>query len=350
MKRIGLLLLSLLLIALAACGGAESSSTTAASDPGSPATQQEAAAPELAAPEVVVSVADETAPEPVAVGDAAEPVAESISSTLTDTYAGALSVRTQLALGTLQLEETDQAVTVEQAEALLPLWQVLNTLETSGTAADAEVDAVVKQIQGTMTDQQIAAIVAMQLSDDSLDGLALPGLGQGQRGENGAAGGGFGAGPGGGPGGGLGGAGGGTGGGPGGGLGRAGAELDAAAVATRQAEIAEGGPALAVERFGATLVIRLLQTKTGDVPVLTGGLVASTLAEFGLSDEQITTGLEAGQSFAEIVTSNGVDLDAVRQALVEEIEAAGELQGADAEDAADRLLQGGFGRGQNQQP
>lgn len=349
MKRIGFVLLSLLLVALAACGGADSAATTGASASSS-AAEQEVAASELAAPVVAVATAENSAVEPAAPEEAVEPAGTSNEAALSDSYGGALSIRTQLALGTLQLEETDQAVTVEQAEALLPLWQVLNTLETSGTAAEAEVDAVVKQIQNTMTGEQIAAIAAMQLTEDNLDVTALSGFGQGQRGADGGPGGGFGAGPGGGVEGGF-GAGGGPGGrmgmGPGGGLG-AGGGLDADAMATRQAEMAAASPAELAEQFSVNLVLRLLQTRTGDVPVLTGGLVASTLADFGLTDEQITAGLEAGHSFAEIVTSNGLDLDEVRQALVDAIEAAGELQGTEAEAAADRLLQGGYGRGQNQ--
>ena len=40
-------------------------------------------------------------------------------------YSDALGVSDQLALGTLLLEGTGQAITPEQAAALLPLWQVI---------------------------------------------------------------------------------------------------------------------------------------------------------------------------------------------------------------------------------
>lgn len=70
----------------------------------------------------------------------------------------------QLAVGTLKLEETPQAVTAEQAQALLPLWQMLRTLQQSDTAAQAEVEAVLKQIQAAMTPEQLAAIQGMDLS------------------------------------------------------------------------------------------------------------------------------------------------------------------------------------------
>jgi hypothetical protein len=90
---------------------------------------------------------------------------ETYTSAVLDTsYDGALSVSNQLALGTMQLEETNNAVTPEQATALLPLWQALQ----GGVTAEAEVNAVLKQIEGTMTPEQLAAITAMQLTQEDL--------------------------------------------------------------------------------------------------------------------------------------------------------------------------------------
>ena len=82
------------------------------------------------------------------------------SEVLDASYPDALSVRNQLALGTIQLEETENAVTPDQAAALLPLWQALQ----GGVTAQAEVNAVLKQIEGTMTDEQLAAVAGMQLT------------------------------------------------------------------------------------------------------------------------------------------------------------------------------------------
>ena len=65
----------------------------------------------------------------------------------------------QLAVGTLMLEETPQAVTAEQARELLPLWQMLRTLQQSDTAAQAEIEAVLNQIQETSA----AFPIALQL-------------------------------------------------------------------------------------------------------------------------------------------------------------------------------------------
>lgn len=86
------------------------------------------------------------------------------SAVLGMSYDNALSVSNQLALGTMQLEETENAVTPQQARSLLPLWQALQ----GGVTAQAEVNAVLKQIEGTMTPQQLDVIAAMQLTDEDL--------------------------------------------------------------------------------------------------------------------------------------------------------------------------------------
>jgi hypothetical protein len=102
----------------------------------------------------------EATPEPVDEG-----VGETYTSAVLDTsYEGALNVSNQLALGTIQLEGTDNAVTIGQATALLPLWQALQ----GGVTAQAEVEAVLRQIEGTMTPEQLAAVAAMQLTQEDL--------------------------------------------------------------------------------------------------------------------------------------------------------------------------------------
>ncbi len=76
-----------------------------------------------------------------------------------------VSASTRLSLGTLMLEGTAGAVTPAQAQELLPLWQMLRALEESGTSAPGETEAVVGQIQATMTAEQLAAIEAMTEED-----------------------------------------------------------------------------------------------------------------------------------------------------------------------------------------
>jgi len=96
----------------------------------------------------------------------------SASSQVLDTsYANALPVNVQLLIGTLLLEDTPNAVTVEQAKELLPLWQMFRTLRQSGTASQIEIDAVIGQIEDTMTPVQTAAIKEMELTPASVRSL-----------------------------------------------------------------------------------------------------------------------------------------------------------------------------------
>ena len=69
-----------------------------------------------------------------------------------------------LALGTFKLEDTDQAVTAAQAKNLLPLWKAVKSIGASDTAAQAEIDALYRQIKESMTSEQWKAIQAMNLT------------------------------------------------------------------------------------------------------------------------------------------------------------------------------------------
>jgi hypothetical protein len=106
------------------------------------------------------------------------------SPNLDVTYPEALPVRLQLTLGSLMLADTPNAITPVQAAELLPLWQALQSLTSSGTSATAETNAVLAQIEATMTSDQIAAIRALQLTSTTMqewaaaNGITL-GLGEG---------------------------------------------------------------------------------------------------------------------------------------------------------------------------
>ena len=80
----------------------------------------------------------------------------------------ALSTEEEFLVGTFKLEGTELSVTSDQAKQLLPLWQTLQALSTSNTAAAQEVAAVVDQIKSSMTAQQIAKITAMKLSQKDM--------------------------------------------------------------------------------------------------------------------------------------------------------------------------------------
>ena len=77
-------------------------------------------------------------------------------------YEGALDATSQLALGTLRLEGTPDAVTEAQAAELLPLWRALQGGELRGAA---ERNAVVRQIEGAMSGSQVRAIAALRLTE-----------------------------------------------------------------------------------------------------------------------------------------------------------------------------------------
>jgi len=98
----------------------------------------------------------------------AAPTAGTSSGSLTEDYADALSVRNQLAYGTLRLEGTANAVTAAQAAKLLPLWQALKTLAASSTSATEEVTAVQNQISAAMTPAQVSAIAGLRLTNAML--------------------------------------------------------------------------------------------------------------------------------------------------------------------------------------
>jgi hypothetical protein len=117
---------------------------------------------------------------------------DTYTSTALDTsYEGALAVRNQLALGTLQLDGTPNAITASQAKTLLTLWQALRATTQSGASAQAEVNALLGQIEGALTAQQLTAIKDLKLTQTAFqqwaaaNGITMgagggqPGSGQG---------------------------------------------------------------------------------------------------------------------------------------------------------------------------
>jgi hypothetical protein len=109
-------------------------------------------------------------------GDQVTPTPESLggfetysSPNLDQSYEGALPASNQLSLGTLELEETEDAVTPEQAAVLLPLWQALQSGELQGSA---EINAVLGQIEGAMTPEQLQAIAGMRLTWEGMGAWA----------------------------------------------------------------------------------------------------------------------------------------------------------------------------------
>jgi hypothetical protein len=148
MKPLTWVVLSSFVLILAACGGTTASAPAAA---------------------VAPSVANnDVTPTPLVV------------DYLKTDYADATSVRNQLALGTLKLEGTAQAITAEQAKELLPLWQAIVVLSGNTTTAEEELTAVQNQIAAALQPAQLQAIGALQLTTTQLNafyaeqGIVMP--------------------------------------------------------------------------------------------------------------------------------------------------------------------------------
>jgi len=124
-----------------------------------------------------ITGASEGTPTPQLVQGTPEPIETAILNT---DYDNAASIRNQLGLGILRLDGTENAITAEQATALLPFWQALVALGADQTAISEEMTAVQNQIIAGMTQEQLAAISAMQITNVDLDayyaekGIVLP--------------------------------------------------------------------------------------------------------------------------------------------------------------------------------
>ena len=114
-----------------------------------------------------------------------------VSPNLDVSYENALNARLQLTLGSLKLAETNTPITRNQAQAMLPLWQALQNMTRTGNSAQAEVNALLGQIEAAFNPEQLTAIRAMGLTSADLqtwasaNGITLgsgsgqPGSGQG---------------------------------------------------------------------------------------------------------------------------------------------------------------------------
>lgn len=88
-----------------------------------------------------------------------------------------LTPQAKLALGTIELEGTPEAVDASMAAKLLPLWQLMAQLNSSSSTAPQEVTAVLNQIQATMNPNQVKTISSMKLTSADIF-TAFQGQGQ----------------------------------------------------------------------------------------------------------------------------------------------------------------------------
>jgi hypothetical protein len=94
--------------------------------------------------------------------------ASSTSTPASSTTGNELPTISKIALGTLRLTNTAQDITADQAKELIILWKVYEEVSQSSTAAQEEVDALVDQIQETMTSDQMQAISDLNLSQQDV--------------------------------------------------------------------------------------------------------------------------------------------------------------------------------------
>lgn len=89
-----------------------------------------------------------------------------------NTDPSSMPVQMKLGIGTLKMEGSDLAVTVEQAKTLLPLWKALKILSSDTNTTAEEINALNRQIEETMTAEQIIAIKEMTWSSDDMQQLS----------------------------------------------------------------------------------------------------------------------------------------------------------------------------------
>jgi hypothetical protein len=102
----------------------------------------------------------------------AAPTSTSEVNGIDTNYQNALPADMQLALGTLMLKDTENAVDAKTAEQLIPLWQAVGSLTSNNSSAPQEIEALYKQIGDTMTPAQIQAISEMQLTQQDIPQVA----------------------------------------------------------------------------------------------------------------------------------------------------------------------------------
>lgn len=86
--------------------------------------------------------------------------------------AGDTPTNMQLALGTFVLEDTDYAITAEQAAELLPLWKAAKALASSETITAEEYQAIYTQIEDSLTADQMNAIQTADLTPEGMAAIS----------------------------------------------------------------------------------------------------------------------------------------------------------------------------------
>ncbi|MBI3174504.1 MAG: hypothetical protein HYZ25_12335 [Chloroflexi bacterium] len=145
--------LTLLTLLLTACGAAAP-------------TEQAVSAQDATAIAQLVStqLAQQTESAPT---QASPTQAGTTSSALSTDYTDAVSVAEQLLTGTFMLADTNLSLTGEETAQLIPLWMSLKKAVQNSTAQE-QTDAILQQIESTLTAEQVKAIADFKITRQSM--------------------------------------------------------------------------------------------------------------------------------------------------------------------------------------
>lgn len=198
-RKLILGILVVLTTVLTACASDTPAKVSDAQPPASP-TKASSTTPtespeDAKAPEATAEASDTTPTQDVEPTTKPPIEADSTASTLDEDYTDASPIFMQLVVGTMLLEETPNGVTAEQAQDLLPLWQMFRAIRRGDAPPSLEeIEAITDQIMAAMTPEQLGTIKEMQITQDDVRSFTqennIPQSGQGSGGEQMGSGGG----------------------------------------------------------------------------------------------------------------------------------------------------------------
>ncbi len=90
---------------------------------------------------------------------------EEIEDESTEENNDTMSDVNQIIFGIMSLDGTNDEITKEQAETLLPLWQLYESMMEEDATASEELEAIISQIKSVLTDEQLSMMADMDYSD-----------------------------------------------------------------------------------------------------------------------------------------------------------------------------------------
>jgi hypothetical protein len=81
------------------------------------------------------------------------------------------ALQSNLGVGILKLNGTDQAITSSQASDLLPLWKAIKSLSTDSNTTSTELEALYTQIESSLTTDQKTAIAELKVTSADIETL-----------------------------------------------------------------------------------------------------------------------------------------------------------------------------------